>query len=259
VSATTTIKAKGFKAGWTNSDTGAATYTIPQATTENVIWTNTFNVTVTGNSVQKTSGSSAAWDGGGVSTRAIAGGDGYVEFTATEVDRMRAFGLGYGDSSRSLSDIEFAILLEANSYFQVYESGVARGPRTMYASGDRFRIAVEGGQVRYRRNNVIFYTSTLSPTYPLVADAAMYELLTRITNAVISGALQASDVVSTPTFTPGAGSYTSAVPVVVSVGTPGAVIHYTTALVRKARSFTTRPTSRIRPNRTRWSSQARLF
>ena len=45
-----------------------------------------------------------------------------------------------------------------------------------YQAGDRFRVAVEGGVVKYRRNGVLFYTSAGAPAYPLLVDTALYSL-----------------------------------------------------------------------------------
>src|SRR5882724_10871113 len=60
-----------------------------QATTEGVFWTSTVNVTATGNSIQKTGGCDGCADAGAVSLQSIASGDGYVEFTASELTTAR--------------------------------------------------------------------------------------------------------------------------------------------------------------------------
>ena len=56
---------------------------------------------------------------------------------------------------------------------RVYESGTLRGTFGTYASGDRFRVEVQYGQVVYRKNGVVFYTSTLAPLYPLSVEATL--------------------------------------------------------------------------------------
>jgi hypothetical protein len=59
-----------------------------------------------------------------------------------------------------------------------------------YAPGDRLRVSVESGVVRYRRNGVLVYQSTMAPVYPLVLDSSIYRLGSTIKDAVLSGALQ---------------------------------------------------------------------
>jgi hypothetical protein len=47
---------------------------------QDVTWANVVNVTITGNTIQKTS-TPTAWDAGAVSTQGIQAGDGYVQAT----------------------------------------------------------------------------------------------------------------------------------------------------------------------------------
>jgi len=48
----------------------------------------------------------------------------------------------------------------------VYEKGVSRGQVGTWVGGDRFRVAIEGGVVKYRKNGTLLYTSTVTPVYP---------------------------------------------------------------------------------------------
>ena len=64
-----------------------------------------------------------------------------------------------------------------------------RGLFGTYRAGDRFRVAVEGGIVRYRRNGVLFYTSAVTPAYPLLVDTALYSPAPRSRDVVLSGDL----------------------------------------------------------------------
>src|SRR5437870_3352007 len=57
-----------------------------------------------------------------------------------------------------------------------------------YAPGDKLRVSVDSGVVTYRKNETtVLYTSTLTPTYPLFADAALYTNGATLSNAVIFG------------------------------------------------------------------------
>ena len=58
-----------------------------------------------------------------------------------------------------------------------------------YLAGDRFRVAVESGVVKYRRNGVLFYTSAAVPAYPLLVDTSLYSLGATIADVVLSGDL----------------------------------------------------------------------
>ena len=141
----------------------------------------------TGNSLQKVSGTSSWYDAGAVSTQAIPSGDGYVEFTPGNTVTNRMIGLGNGNTSDHYSDIEFAFYVSSNG-LQIYEAGVYRGNFGAYASNDLLRVAVESGVVKYRKNGALVYTSTVSPTYPLLVDSSLNTVNSQLLNVVISGA-----------------------------------------------------------------------
>ena len=69
---------------------------------------------------------------------------------------------------------------------QVYESGTLKGTFGTYAAGDKLRVAVVGGVVKYSSNGTVFYTSTKAPTYPLLVDAALYTQGATLNSAFIS-------------------------------------------------------------------------
>jgi Bacterial Ig domain len=158
------------------------------ATQENVIWTNLIKVAASGNSLTRTA-TTHAWDGGASSTKAIQSGDGYVEFTVGEGGTYRMCGLSNGDTDQNYNDIDFALYPSANGMLSVYEGGVWRGELTAYTVGDVFRVAIEGGVVKYRKNGTLLYSSTVAPTYPLRVDTSLYTPNSTINNAVISGNL----------------------------------------------------------------------
>jgi hypothetical protein len=151
-----------------------------------VVWTAAVGVRVTGNSLAKTA--STGWgNAGAVSSQSISG-DGFTEVTAAvNGSYYRMFGLSNGDSNRQYSDIDFAICLCA-SQLRVYEAGTLRGTFGAFSTGDRLRVTVTGATVRYSRNGVTFYTSTRSPSRPLLVDSALYSLGATISNAMIAGA-----------------------------------------------------------------------
>jgi PKD repeat protein len=152
-----------------------------------VFWTEAVGVSASGSSLTKTG--AGGYDAGAISTKALASGDGFLEFTASETTTYRIAGLSRGNTNQHYSDVDFGILLVPPSWIYIYEGGVSRGALATYASGDRLRVAVEGGVVRYRRNGNLIYTSTVPPAYPLLVDTSLYDTGATITNAALGGLL----------------------------------------------------------------------
>ena len=159
------------------------TWTPPPSGTELVVWTSAVGAVANGNSLTKT----APWswsNAGAVSTQSIVSGDGYLEFTAQGPSYELMAGLGNGDTSQSYVDIEYAIYARYGE-LQVYESGTSRGSFGTYSAGDRLRVGVENGVVKYRKNDVVFYQST-APTYPLLVDTSLGSTGATVINALIT-------------------------------------------------------------------------
>jgi len=141
--------------------------------------------TPSGNSLTKTAGT--GWGtGGAISVQELASGDGFVEVIASETTAYRLFGLSNGNVDSSIGDIDFAIYQYSDGRILIYESGNYRGEFATYAPGDRLRVAVEGGVVKYRKNGALLYTSLVAPTYPLLVDTSLYDSGSTIMSAVIS-------------------------------------------------------------------------
>ena len=157
---------------------------------EDVVWTHVSpTLQPSGNSIQKLSGDYSWYDAGAVSTRSIAAGDGYVEFTPGDTGTFRMIGLGNGDTSYHLSDIEYALFVAGDGMLYVHESGEPKGVPVAYAAGDRLKVAVEGGVVKYYRNGTAFYTSEVTPSYPLLVDTSFNTVYARVINVQIAGNL----------------------------------------------------------------------
>ncbi|HLA12652.1 MAG TPA: RHS repeat-associated core domain-containing protein, partial [Pyrinomonadaceae bacterium] len=155
---------------------------------QNVTWTSVApTIQVTGNSLQKVSGTSSWYDAGAVSSQTIQSGDGYVEFTPGNTATWRMIGLGNGNTSYHYADIEFAFYVAGGGGLHIYEGGVYRGQFGTYTSSDLLRVAVEAGVVKYRKNGALVYTSTVTPTYPLLVDTSLNTVNSQLVNVVISG------------------------------------------------------------------------
>jgi len=149
---------------------------------QNVTWTNAVGVSVSGNNLTKTA--SDGWGNSGASsTQTINSGDGYVEFTATETNNARMCGLNHSDPDQSYG-IGFALGAWPGGTLYLFEAG-SYSVLGSYSAGDRLKVAVEGGVVKYRKNGTLIYTSTVAPTYPLLVDSALYSNGATLTNVVI--------------------------------------------------------------------------
>jgi alpha-tubulin suppressor-like RCC1 family protein len=193
---------------------------------ENVLWTNGVNVTAWGSDLAKSAGAAGKWDAGAISTRAIVSMDGYVELVASPADGNRMIGLSNGDRNASYEDIDFAIALEGSS-LEIREAGVSRGISGSYAVGDRLRVAVENGTIRYRQNGRLLYESAVVPSFPLLVDSSLDTPGSVLAGAVLSGEL-VDVALAPPVFSAPTGHYATAQSVVVISPDPLATIHYTT-------------------------------
>jgi alpha-tubulin suppressor-like RCC1 family protein len=197
--------------------------TVRQLEMGDVVWISPVGVQSAANWLTK-SATSLAWDSGVISTRAI--NSGYVEATVSETNTYRMIGLGQGDTSASYTDLDFGAFASADgATIQVYESGTYRGTFGTYVPGDRLRVAVEAGVVKYFKNGTLFYTSTVSPTLPLRIDSSFYSPGSSLLGVVFVGDA-VSGALDPPVLSPGTGNYTTAQTVTITALT-GATIRYT--------------------------------
>jgi hypothetical protein len=133
---------------------GSATGTIRNDDAAPVAWTNLVGVTVTGTTLTKTS-SVLGWDSGASSVQSLLG-DGFFEYTIQGTTAGRIIGLNTEDGAQDYADIDFGLWTSAAGGVGVYESGVCKATFGSYVSGDRFRVAVEAGTVKYYQNGVLF-------------------------------------------------------------------------------------------------------
>lgn len=165
---------------------------------QNVVWSNVTNCTITGNSLQKTSGRTDSSDAGARSQQTVTAGDVYFEFTAGDLNKILFCGLTHAASGTAFSDIDFSVKLTEIGVAEIRENN-AYGGETTYRTGDVFRIAVQANTVKYYKNGGLYYTSSKAPVYPLFADAAFLTVGGRVDNAVI-GALAVTSSASWTTY-----------------------------------------------------------
>src|SRR5262249_52918216 len=154
-------------------------------TPQNVVWTGVVNCTASGNTLQKTAGRDDSADAGARSQQSLVSGDGYLQFTAQETNKLRFCGLTGNPSGTDYAGIAFAIKLTDYAVAEVREAGTYKS-ETPYSSGDVFRISVESGAVKYYKNGAVFYTSAVPVSYPLTVDSSFVSLGGTIASAVIA-------------------------------------------------------------------------
>ena len=156
-----------------------------QGSAQNVNWTNGVGVSITGNNLTRTMAGDS-WSTGAVSSQMIASGDGYAEFTASETNKRRSVGLTSNTSVITFHHISYGMHLGDDGAITIHEGVGVYGVFGTYSTGDKLRVSIEGGVVKYRKNGTLLRTSTVAPTYPLYAGAAIYSNAGTVTNAVLS-------------------------------------------------------------------------
>lgn len=157
-----------------------------------IVWADKVNVQtedLLNNSLRKTS-ATVGYDAGAASSTAIApGGSAVFEFTATETSTERTAGFARGlppDTDPTEIDIAYAVQLRGNGELAVTES-LAPVYTGTYATGDRIRLALIQGVVRYFKNGVLLYVSQLPVgNTPLRVSVSLRDEKATITNAYVS-------------------------------------------------------------------------
>ncbi len=137
------------------------------------------------NDLHKTAGT-VGWDSGASSSQSLAGA-GYVETVLSETTTGRMLGLSSVDSNASYFSIDYGVVVRGDDLLDVYESGAYRGTFTTYAPGDTLRIErLANGQVVYKKNGTVFYTSTIVSTAELHVDTSFYSPGATLEDVVLS-------------------------------------------------------------------------
>ena len=175
----------------TVTDSGGASHSASAAvhvdtrTWTEVTWANREGVAVVDTHITKTAPD--GWgNGGAVSVNAVTSGNLHMQCSLTETATYRLIGLGNVDFSRSYEDVDFAIYPAADAHLYVFENGAYKGRFGSYVSGDRVRVSVRGGVVRYVHNGRVLYTSAVAPSYPLGVDTAFYTSGASLRDAILA-------------------------------------------------------------------------
>ncbi|HQO58656.1 MAG TPA: fibronectin type III domain-containing protein [Candidatus Omnitrophota bacterium] len=150
-----------------------------------VVWMSHDGITVTGNSITRNY-THNTWDAGSASIIRFSG-DGGVEFTAAQTNKILACGISSSDTNYNYSEIDYAFYLGSAGDLYIYENGVARGAFGMYQMGDRLRVERLGSTVFYRLNGALLYTSSVPSTGTLLVDSALFSANAQIQDATHVG------------------------------------------------------------------------
>ncbi|NQY05520.1 MAG: hypothetical protein HRT68_04755 [Flavobacteriaceae bacterium] len=146
---------------------------------------NTHRMIQEGNALTKTN--SAAFDGNIESVDKLVG-DGYVEFTVTDIDKRAMIGLSNPNEplSYGYTKIDHAIYIgyaTAGNRVSIYEEGTHKYPGAVtYEAGDVFRVHRTGDVISYQKNGIEFYSTTNVFTGDMILDASFADLGTYVTH-----------------------------------------------------------------------------
>jgi len=165
---------------------------------QEITWINQVNCTASGSSLTKTGGRDDTADAAARSQQTITAGDAYLEFSAAQTNKLLYTGLTHAAIGTDFAEIDFAFKLTDYNIAEVRENNVYKG-EAGYNTGDTFRIADEGGIVKYYHNGSLLYVSQKQPSYPLIGDTVFVAMSGRINNAVI-GALAINAAAEWPMY-----------------------------------------------------------
>jgi hypothetical protein len=160
-------------------------------------WTDLTGVTVNNsNGLTKNTDTTPGWNAGAYSVQTLSG-DGYVEFSTDENNTGKVCGLSADVTGQNFTGIDYAISLGAANQARIYENGVQKGVFSgSYVPGQRYRVSIEGGVVKYYKDGVAHaYTGTIPLSHSLRVDTSLYNPGATITDVVFASTLSWTSLV----------------------------------------------------------------
>lgn len=136
-----------------------------------IVWVDIVNGNVSQNDFQRVSGS--GWGSSGAASINELNDNMFLYTVVDEVNTHRMFGLSNVNTNANYNTIDFALYLRNNGQIRIYEAGVNKGAFGNYATGDTLKIEAISGVIKYFNNSTLLYTSTVTPTFPLLADLSI--------------------------------------------------------------------------------------
>lgn len=130
-------------------------------------------VTISGNTITKTSGG-AAWNADCNSLESFTGGAfASARAGASGVELM--FGLN-GDPATASNEkyLDFVVYLRSDGAILIFENNAHVATGGTYVGGDQFAVRYDGAKVYYEQNGTVFYSHIVSSNLKLFFDSAFY-------------------------------------------------------------------------------------
>jgi hypothetical protein len=156
----------------------------PPPTSGTLTWKAILNSTASAGGLMKTAGCNGC-AAGGVSVQTITTG-GFVEFRPSVGHRLYA-GLGSPNAAPGTLDIAHSFSFWPDGGWDIRERNGYRTEGT-FVAGDRFRIAVDAGVVRYFKNGTLVYTSAVAPTLPAAINVSFLTMGAAVTEMTLQAA-----------------------------------------------------------------------
>ena len=119
---------------------------------------------------------------GGLSIETLTAG-GFVEFTPSAGHRLYA-GLGRPDAPPGSTDIAYSFSFWPDGGWDIREKNTYRA-EGRFVAGDRFRVAIENGVVKYYKNATPVYTSRIAPASPMSLNVSLLTPNASVAEAVL--------------------------------------------------------------------------
>ncbi len=153
-------------------------------------YTDLINVSVSDAGEISKNSTDNSWSAGIATVKSIIG-DGAVSFIPQQSNKAVMVGLSYSNANTTLYNaIDFAIYAKSNGTIGVFEKGKNLGEYGSYTTTDTLSVQREGTQIRYQKNGVTVYTSTVASTGAMIGDVSLYHSDTAIKDLDVTGDLK---------------------------------------------------------------------
>ncbi len=139
---------------------------------QEIVWGETTNLQVNGSQLTKFDGGTSWNNATAFSLNSVAEG-GRIEYVLSDINRNKMIGLSTTNDGTSYTTLDFAFQIDDSGLLHIWENGTLRLDDIVTCTvGDTLKIIVRDNILKYYRNNDLLYTSTLTPSLPLFADAS---------------------------------------------------------------------------------------
>jgi hypothetical protein len=152
-----------------------------------IVWYGEVSCTVTANTITAIA-KPAGWDAGAFSMQKV-NGNGYVEFTNSQLASIRSFGLVTDDRLQQGFDTfyQFGFEISGTDHIYTIEAGTSTDTGIHIVVGDVLKVQVEAvsGKVQFYQNATLLKTAALTATFPMYAKGSLYHVAAEVADAFI--------------------------------------------------------------------------